>query len=114
MEKVSPQIDEVIDEVKEYVNVSLDLYKLKATEKGAMIASTAIINILLGAFAAMALLFVSFAAAYAIAEMTGKIYLGFLAIAGFYALIGLLILATKDKWLKNSLVDSIIKSIYAN
>ncbi|MBL0340990.1 MAG: phage holin family protein [Bacteroidetes bacterium] len=114
MDTIKNEMNDVVDDIKDFVNVSAELYKLKATEKGAAIASTAIINIILGVFASLVLVFISFAIAFGIAEMTGKIYLGFLIVAGFYALACFIILITKDKWLKSSLVDTIIKSIYSH
>lgn len=113
MEKVKPEIEEVIEDLKEYINTSVDLYKLKTTEKGVEIASDAIIHLFIGVFAVLTLIFGSFAIAYGIGESTGKIYLGFLIVAAFYALIAIIILFSKDKWLKGTLINNIIKSVYS-
>jgi len=114
MEKIYPEIEEVLEDVKDYVNTSIDLYKLKTTEKGAEMASEAIIYLFIGVFAVLTLIFSSFAIAYAIGESTGKIYVGFLIVAAFYALTGIIILISKDKWLKGTLINNIIKSVYRN
>ncbi|HMT30428.1 MAG TPA: hypothetical protein PKD91_14230, partial [Bacteroidia bacterium] len=76
------------------------------------IAANAIINIVTAVFILIFLQFVSIAAALGLGVVFGEAYLGFLAVAGFYGLIGLIIMATKDKWLKINLVNNIIKSLY--
>ncbi len=112
MEKVKPEIEEVIEDLKEYINTSVDLYKLKSTEKGAELASDAIIHLFIGVFSVLTLIFGSFAIAYAIGESMGKIYLGFVIVATFYALIVIIILFSKDRWFKGILINNIIKSVY--
>jgi hypothetical protein len=112
--KNKPELDEILNEVKSYVGTTLELYKMKASEKGAEIASIAIINIVLGIFAAMVLLFASIALALCLSSYFGKMYLGFLLVALLYAAFSVIILLTKDKWLKGSLTDSIIRVIYSN
>lgn len=113
-EKNKPDLAEIAEEIKSYVNTTAELYKLKATDKGAEIASVAIINIVVGIFAGMVLLFASLALAFCISAYFDKLYSGFLIVAGFYLLISVLILFVKDRWLKNTLVDSIIKVVYSN
>ncbi len=112
MEPIHSEIEQVVDDIKDYVHINVELIKLKTTEKGVIIASTLLVNLLLGVCVFLAILFLSFAAAFGIAETTGKIYLGFLIVGGFYILVGIVMLMTKDKWLKNTFIDNIIKSVY--
>ena len=109
-----PELEEIINEVKSYVGTTVELYRMKASEKGAEIASLAIINIVLGILASLILLFLSLALALVLSAWLGKMYLGFLLVAGLYTVLGIIILLTKDKWLKGSLTDSIIRVMYSN
>ncbi len=113
-EKPRPEIDEIVEEVKAYINASMDLYKMKATEKGAVMASGAIINIVMAVLVLIIFLFASFALAFFLSEYFDNLYAGFLIIAGFYTLLAVIIYISKDKWLKNSLVNNIIKSAYSH
>ncbi len=106
------EIEELIENLKTYVNTSMDLYKMQATEKGADIAAGAIINLVIGAIATIVLLFASLAAAFIISAYFEKMYMGFLIIAGLYSLIAVVLYLSKDHWLKGSMVNNIIKSIY--
>lgn len=113
-EKPRPDIEEIVEELKSYVNTSIELYKLKTTEKGAEIAAAAIINLVMGALICMILLFFSLALAFFLSEYFDKMYMGFLIVAGIYALSAIVIYVSKDKWLKGTLVDNIIKAIYSH
>ena len=111
--KPKPEIEEIVEELKSYVNISMDLYKMKATEKGARIATGAIINVVIGIFVFMVFLFSNVALAFCLSVYFDKMYAGFLIVAGLYTVIALVIYLLKDKWLKGNMVDSIIKSIYS-
>ena len=113
-EKPRPEIEEIVEELKSYINTSIDLYKLKTTEKAAYIAASAIINLVLGAFASMILLFASLALAFCLSDYFDKMYAGFIIVAGLYALLAIVVFLSKDKWLKSTLVDNIIKAIYSH
>ena len=114
MENSKPELDEIVEDVKSYVNTTLELYKLKATEKGAEMATQAIINLVLAGMASMFLLFASFALAFCLSEYFDKMYVGFVIVAGIYALLGLIVYSIKNTWLKGTLIDSIIKSVYSS
>ncbi len=113
-EKPRPEIEEIVDELKSYINTYMDLYKMKATEKGAVMASNAIINLVMAVLVVIIFLFVSFALAFCLSEYFDNLYAGFLIIAGFYTLLAVIIYLSKDKWLKTSLVNNIIKSVYSH
>lgn len=105
-------IEEIVEDLKLYVNTSMDLYKLKAAERGADIASGAIINLVIGVLICMVVLFTSLAAAFILSEYYNSMYIGFLIIAGFYSLVAVVMYLSKDHWLKSTLADNLIKAIY--
>jgi hypothetical protein len=112
MESTKGEFSELVDDVKEYIQTNAEIYKLQASEKAADMGALLAINVVLLIVASMAFLFVSIAAAFLIGELLGKTYLGFLIVAGFYVLAGLIVLYARDRGLKESIADSIIRSIY--
>lgn len=106
-------LEDVADDLKEYIQTSAELYKMQATAKGAEMGAEMIIGIIAGVFGAMAFLFASIAAAFSISEWLGKQYSGFLVVAGVYALLTLVVLFFKKRGLKTSLADSIVKQAYS-
>ena len=113
MENLKEPIEDIIDDIKDYVDTSSELYKMKATAKAADIISGAVINLSLVLLFAFVLFFASFAFAYLNSEYFNHHYSGFFVVAGIYALIAFFIMATKDKWLKHRIVNGFIKSIYS-
>lgn len=113
MENIKEPIEEIIDDIKDYIDTSSDLYKMKATEKAAEIVSSAIINLTLAFLAGFVLLFASLTLAFMLSDFLNNSYMGFLIVSGIYALITLLIYVTKDKWLKHRIIDNFIKAIYS-
>src|SRR6478609_7031951 len=97
MEKIFDHLQHLTEEVKEYVNVRIDLAKLNLAEKASKIAAdTAAIFI-----SAMIFLFFLFFASTGIAlllsSIIGKPYSGFLIVAGLYLVLGLVIWFAREK-----------------
>ena len=113
MDNIKEPIEEIIDDIKDYIDTSSELYKMKATEKAAEVVSGAVIGLTLALISAFVLLFASLAAAFMLSEIFHKDYIGFVIVAGVYAFIAVIIFITKDKWLKHRIVNSFIKTIYS-
>jgi hypothetical protein len=60
------------------------------------------------------LLFASITAALLIAEKTGSVFTGFLYVTFFYFLLGIVLIAFRDKWIRFPMQNSIIKSFFDN
>jgi hypothetical protein len=98
------------DNVREYVNTQLDILKLQAISKGG--SSGAIVGIGLAFLAIFILMFLSFSAAYGISSATGKPYLGFLIVAGFYIVLAVLLVVLKEKLITLPIINSLLNKFY--
>ena len=112
MEEEKSKVEELIEHVEEYVNIQTELITLKTTDKIAGMLSSSIVIMILIIIFLIFLIFANLAIAYIISGMIGKPYSGFLIIAGFYLLIGLFLWAGKDKWLKEPILNKIIKQAF--
>lgn len=112
MDSAKNDFTNVVDDLRGYVETTVEIYKLQATEKGADLAAGMMLNVILLVVVSMAFLFFSMAAAFLVGRALGETYLGFLIVAGFYALLGLVIHLMKNMGLKNSIADSIIHTIH--
>lgn len=84
-------IDPLMERAEQYGKTSMELIKLKAIEKSSDIASGIISRfILLGLFL-FAIVLLNISVSLYLGELFGKIYLGFLVMALFYGLFGLVI-----------------------
>ncbi len=72
------------ENAQKYIDTSLEFYKLKAFKTSVETTSAMIRYVIAAFFAAMVLLFLSMAAAFAIGEQTGEMWVGFASVGAFY------------------------------
>ena len=112
METIQTKITNLAEHLEEYLKTREELAKLVAAEKSSMVAATLFSAVVLLLIFSVVFLFLSFSAAYFIAELTGKIYIGFISMTGFYLLLGILFYANRERWLKKPVEDSVIKNFF--
>ncbi len=108
MEEKKVPFEPLFEKVKEYINTTLELTKLKIIDKASEVISTLVVRMGIILLFSFFFLFINIGLAYWIGELTGRIYVGFFIISGFYLLlsiIGLLLF----KSLKRNLADTIIE-----
>jgi len=114
MENYKTEIEDIVDDIKDYVNTNAEIYKLKASAQAAKAGASAMIGIVVGILATIAFLFVSLAAAFSISSWLDTQYSGFLIIGALYGIIALVISAQSNRGLKDSLSDKFIKHFYSD
>lgn len=92
-DSLSSQIKQLIDEIKVYVNLRINYFRVNVAEFLIRFFSGLVLWMVIFLFLFFVLVFGSFAFAYWFGELTGKMSLGFLIIAGFYVLLAVLIFA---------------------
>ncbi len=107
-------IENLGEHLKEYVNTRLDEIKLSVAEKSSKISANIIASIVVALFLLFFVLFAGTALAYALNDLTGKNYWGFLIVAGLFLGAGLWILLAKEKILRIPIMNSIINQLFNN
>jgi uncharacterized membrane protein len=102
-------MEELFLKLKEYADVRLDLFRLKSTNKIAALMSFLISIVFFIIFFGMVLACLTVGLALLLGELLGKTYLGFFATAGLYIIVGIILYAKKDKFVKKPITDKIIK-----
>lgn len=97
--------------IEEYIEDKVDLIKLKASEKAGSVASGIIVGLVVARLVLFILIFLSFSAAFAISQATGKYYLGFLIVAGFYVLVAVVVILLREKLITMPLINSFLKKL---
>jgi hypothetical protein len=100
------------ENAEDYIETRIDIIKLKAIQKSGVALSGLITGVLTAFIGLFVLVFLSFSAAFAVAELIGKNSLGFLAIAGFYTLLGVVLLTLKEKIITMPVINALIKKFY--
>lgn len=102
------EINDAVDDVKEYINLRMQLIQLNVTEK----VSVALSNLIsIGAaiiFFVLFFIFGSFALSYWLGNVFNSNAAGFGALAAFYLLIGLIILWLGKTTLRKKLINLFI------
>lgn len=112
-DKFKPDFEAIAADIKAYIDTNMDLYKLRATEKAALLASDLAIVAVVVFFILLMVLFGSLALAIVLTEITGKLYIGYLLVAGMYLVLVMVIYLSRNRWLKSKLADIIIKSLHS-
>jgi hypothetical protein len=111
MDEKYKYIEPLIESIETYSKTGIELVKLKTIDKVAdgtssMVAWLPVIIALILFF-----VIVNFGLALWIGSMLEMIYMGFFIVAGFYALVGIILFIFKDKWIKKPLYVSIINQM---
>lgn len=106
------KIDQLIDHAEVYIKTRQRLSKMIIAEKTSTIMSSVMSGFVVFFIFFFVFVFASFSLAYFISEYFGKTYLGFISIAGLYFIIGLILSLNKDKWLKQPMMNAIIKNYF--
>ena len=110
-DNIATTIEDLLDKAGDYSKTTIQLLKLKAIDKSAGIVSSFAAKIAVIIIVAMFILTVSIAIALWAGEMLGRMYYGFLCMAGFYAIMAILLYFFRDQWIRQPVSNSMIKKL---
>jgi ABC-type bacteriocin/lantibiotic exporter with double-glycine peptidase domain len=101
-------IESLVENVEKYTATTIELAKLKSVLKTSDALSNIAVSVILMVMAFMTIIFLSIGGAIWVGELLGSLYSGFLVVAGFYALIGLLAYLMRIRVIKNPISNALI------
>lgn len=99
------------ENIEDYIETKVDLVKLKTANKTGSIISRVILGLAVARLGWFIIIFLSLSAAYGISQATGKDYLGFLIVAGFYILLAVLIVVLREKLITMPIINLLLKKL---
>ncbi len=114
MEKTFAKIEELTDSVKEYVNTRVESVKLSVAEKSSALVANLVAGMLVAAVFLFFLIFAGIALALVLGEWTGKMWAGFLIVAGIYLLFGFIVWIAREKIIRLPVMNAMIKQLFSN
>jgi len=111
MEDNARLIEELLDKATDFGKTSIELIKLKALDKTSDFASTFLPQSVVFVLFAVFMLFLNLGLAFWLGDILGKTYFGFLAVAGFYGIIAIVLHFFLHKWLKKVICNYLIKNV---
>ena len=104
-------VEELMKSVEEYGKTSFDLLRLQAAQKGSVIMSNMLVGVSILIPALMCIMALNIAAAFWLGELLGKVYFGFLVVAGFYFVVGLFLFLTRHHLIEKPVLKMILSQI---
>jgi len=112
MEEKTNEIENLFHQAVDYSKTSFEIIKLKTLDKSADVASSLLTRYMYFTITAICLIVLSLGVSYWLGEMLGKIYFGFLTVAGFWAVTGIFLYLFLNKRIKKMFRNSIIKKAF--
>ncbi len=111
MEGKVKYFDSLVESAETYGKTTVDLIKLKTVDKVSDGVSSMVAWMSVIIAAILFFITLNFGLALWLGAMMGQLYLGFFTVAGFYALVGIILFIFKDKWIKKPLNNSMINQM---
>lgn len=105
------KLDVLNERFKSYVNTKIQLIKLEAVERSAVLASGLFAWMLILLSALIALVFISIGASMYIGEYLGRYDLGFICIAALYVLLAVILFLGRTKLAETPLRNAILNTL---
>lgn len=105
-------VEMLIEKIEQYAKTSVELYKLKAIDKGTDVFTSVISRVVIIAIIALFFFLITFGLCYYLGEVLGKTHYGFFAVAGIYFFVGAICLIFRKSWLELPLNDFIVRQIF--
>ncbi len=110
-ERDDSPFDSLLKSGEEFGKTSFELLKLKALDKSTGLASAIVLNVIVGIIISLFFLMGTLGIALWLGDILGKPWYGFLVVAGFYAITGLIVYFLPHKWIRKIVSNSIIKHV---
>jgi hypothetical protein len=107
------KIEVLVESINKYVKTNCELIKLEATERTSVIGSSLISNLLIGLVGILLIFFISLGAGFYISYRIGDNYSGFIIVAGFYFILGFILMIGRRTLMEIPIRDKIISKIYS-
>jgi len=114
MEEVFAKAEELITDVRKYIDNRVSVAKLNVAEKVSQVLSGIIAIVVVAVMFVFFLVFAGVALACAIASWTGEYYWGFLIVSGMYLLIALFISMAKERIIRLPILNALLNQLFKN
>jgi hypothetical protein len=109
MEEQKTAVEDLLEVGKAYAKTSFQLFKFTATDKVAEIVSGIVSGFVILILFVIVFINLNIGIAFVIGETLGKIWLGFLILAGFYGITGIIVYLFRNRWIKRAISNSVIR-----
>lgn len=112
IDQIKDKAEDIFENASEYLEARWNLGVLNASSKAADTISTLTTTLVMAVIGMIILIFLSVGVALLIGEYLNSPSSGFFYVGLFYVVIGIIIYAIKDKYIKLPIINSFIKKFY--
>lgn len=112
IDQIKDKAEDIFENASEYLEARWNLGVLNASSKAADTISTITTTVIMAVIGMIILIFLSVGVALLIGESLNSPSSGFLYVGLFYIVIGIVVYAIKDKYIKLPIINSFIKKFY--
>ena len=112
MNETFEKVDGLTQHVKDYINTKIEITKLRLAEKTSQVVGNVIAILIVAVLFLFVVVFGSLAGAWALSDMIGKPYAGFLIVAGFYLLLGIIVWVARGRLIRFPVMNALIKMLH--
>ena len=114
IETPADHFEQLFSRGKDYVETRIDLMKLQAIEKSSDVASSVISRLVVGVIFFLFFIVFNIGLGLLIGDWVDNAWLGFFILSAIYLVAGLVIHATRDKWIKEPVTTKMIGKFLNN
>lgn len=114
MEKIFSNLEELTGLVKDYADTRIESFKLNAAEKSSNVIANGIARLVVAIMFFFFFVFTGIAVSIVLGEWIGKIWTGFIIVAGFFLIAGLIIWYAKGKLVRVPVMNAMIQQLFKN
>jgi len=105
-------VEELSDNLKEYLATRYELTVLKTSQKVSVVTSVAAFGAIVGLLAMLFLLFILIAAGFYLSELFGSYGHGFAALSGVFLVLALIVYLGRKRLIMNPVRNLLIKAMF--
>jgi hypothetical protein len=109
---IKEKTGDIFDDLSHHLEARWNLGVLNAAEKTAEAVSSAASAIIIGAITLFVLFFLSLGVAWIIGQSLNNLAYGLFIVAGFYAIIGFIVYALRNTFIKIPVINALIHKFY--
>jgi len=111
MENEPNAIGSLFETAGDYLETRIDLLKLKTVDKSSDVISSLVSNFAILLIITFAIFILNIGLSFWLGSLLGETWYGFFAVGGFYAVLAIVLIIFKKKWLKGPLNDVIVNKM---
>ncbi len=107
-------LNDLAENIREYVETRIEIIKLETADSGASAVSSMLSWVIIAVIGVIFLMMLTIGTALGIGYLVENFAIGFFAVTGVYLIIGLVLYFNRTVWLRKPFINTIIKNIYEN